>query len=76
MVAGSTLLSESIDVVVRPAAQGLNDIVMGFAGASAGAVAGVVVQLSGYPTLTLLAAIAALPLLPLTLRSVPTPAPS
>jgi MFS family permease len=70
MVAGSTLLSESIDVVVRPAAQGLNDIVMGFAGASAGALSGVVVALGGYPTLTLIAAIAALPLLALVLRPV------
>ena len=35
---------------------------MGLAGASAGALAGVVVQVYGYPTLTLVAAIATLPL--------------
>ncbi len=71
MVAGSTLLSESIDVTVRPAAQGLNDMVMGFGGASAGALSGLVLQLGGYPTLTLIAAVAVLPLLALTLRPAP-----
>ncbi len=73
MVAGSTLLSESIDVAVRPAAQGLSDMVMGFAGASAGALSGVLLQAGGYPTLTLLAAIAIVPLLALALRPVPAP---
>ena len=63
MVAGSTLLSESIDVTVRPAAQGLSDLVMGFAGAGAGALSGLVVALGGYSTLTLVAGLAALPLL-------------
>jgi MFS family permease len=70
MVAGSTLLSESVDVGVRPAAQGLNDLVMGFAGAGAGAVSGLVVQLGGYSTLTLVAAAAVLPLLALTLHTI------
>jgi MFS family permease len=71
MVAGSTLLSESIDVAVRPAAQGLSDMVMGFAGASAGALSGLLLQVGGYSTLTLLAAIAIVPLLALALRRVP-----
>jgi MFS family permease len=70
MVAGSTLFSESIEVALRPAAQGLNDIVMGFAGASAGALSGLLLQVGGYPTLTLLAGIAVVPLLALTLRPV------
>ena len=74
MVAGSTLLSESIDVAVRPAAQGLSDMVMGFGGAAAGALSGLVLQLAGYPTLTLIAAIAVIPLLALTLRPAPAPA--
>ena len=74
MVAGSTLLSESIDVAVRPAAQGLSDMVMGFAGASAGALSGLLLQVGGYSTLTLLAAIAIVPLLALALRPVPAPA--
>lgn len=70
MVAGSTLLSESVPVDVRPAAQGLADMVMGIAGATAGALSGVVVAIGGYPVLALLAAIAALPLLALALRPV------
>jgi MFS family permease len=74
MVAGSTLLSESIDVAVRPAAQGLNDLVMGLAAAGAGALSGLLLQLGGYPTLTLLAAIAVLPLLAAALRPVPSSA--
>lgn len=70
MVAGSTLLSESVPTPVRPSAQGLADLVMGLAGASAGAVSGLVVSWSGYSTLTLLAAVATVPLLALALRPV------
>ena len=62
MVSGSALLSQSMSQALRPSAQGLSDVVMGLAGASAGALSGVVVQLWSYPTLTLLAAIATLPL--------------
>jgi MFS family permease len=68
MVAGSTLLSESVPVAVRPAAQGLSDLVMGLAGASAGAVSGLVVLVAGYPVLNLLAAVATVPLIALALR--------
>lgn len=63
MVAGSTLLSESVPAELRPSAQGLSDLAMGLAGASAGALSGVVVQAWGYPTLTLLAALATAPLI-------------
>jgi len=68
MVAGSSLLSASIAPELRPSAQGLSDLVMGIAGASAGALSGVVVQGFGYPTLTLAAAIATIPLAFLSLR--------
>ena len=61
IVAGSTLLSESIPVELRASAQGLSDAIMGLAGASAGALSGVVVNAWGYPTLALVAAIAATP---------------
>jgi MFS family permease len=71
MVAGSTLLSASVETEQRTAAQGLSDVVMGVAGASAGAIAGVVVDLFGYPTLSLLAAIATVPILALALRRIP-----
>jgi MFS family permease len=63
MVAGSTLLSESVSGELRAASQGLSDLVMGLAGASAGAISGVIVEAWGYPTLTLLAAIATAPLI-------------
>ena len=72
MVAGSTLLSESVPVEVRPAAQGLSDLCMGVAGAAAGAVSGLVVELSGYQVLNILAATAVVPLVALALRPVRT----
>ena len=61
-VAGSTLLSESVSGELRASAQGLSDLTMGLAGASAGALSGVVVEVWGYPMLTLLAALATAPL--------------
>lgn len=70
MVAGSTLLSESIPVELRASAQGFSDLVMGLAGAAAGAISGVIVHAWGYPTLTLLAGLATVPLIALV--SVPT----
>jgi MFS family permease len=63
IVAGSTLLNDSIPVELRAAGQGLSDLVMGLAGASAGALSGLVVQLWGYSRLTLLAALATIPLI-------------
>ncbi|MGH3662467.1 MAG: MFS transporter, partial [Micromonosporaceae bacterium] len=63
LIAGSTLLSESMPLAVRPAAQGLSDLVMGLAGAAAGALSGVVVGLAGYPMLTAVAALIVVPLL-------------
>lgn len=65
MVAGSTMLSDAVSPELRPSAQGLSDLVMGLAGASAGALSGVVVQTWGYPTLTLLGALATAPLIAL-----------
>ncbi|MEE6263030.1 MFS transporter [Plantactinospora sonchi] len=69
MVAGSTLLSESVPAGVRPAVQGLSDLTMGLAGALAGALSGFVIQTAGYPVLNLLAAVAVVPLLALALRT-------
>jgi MFS family permease len=74
MVAGSTLLSESVAVANRPSVQGLSDLVMGLAGASAGGLAGFVVAWSSYATLTALAALATVPLIALALRPVRTAA--
>jgi MFS family permease len=63
MVAGSTLLSESIPLELRASAQGFSDLVMGLAGAMAGAVSGVIVDGWGYPMLTLFAALMTAPLI-------------
>ena len=57
-VAGATLLSESVPAELRASAQGLSDLTMGLAGASAGAASGVIVGASSYATLTLVAALA------------------
>ena len=65
IVAGSTLLSDSVSVEMRASAQGLSDLVMGLAGASAGALSGVVVAAWGYSALTLFAAITTVPLIAL-----------
>ena len=63
MVAGSTLVSESVPVELRASAQGLSDLAMGVAGASASAASGVVVGAWGYATLTVFAALATAPLI-------------
>lgn len=68
VVAGSTLLSDSIAADLRPSAQGLSDLTMGLAGASAGALSGVLMQAWGYATLALVAALAAAPFLALAVR--------
>jgi MFS family permease len=67
MVAGSTLLSEGVPAELRASAQGLSDLTMGLAGATAGALSGVVVEHWGYATLALLAALATAPLIMLLL---------
>jgi MFS family permease len=69
MVAGSTLLSESIPSELRTSAQGLSDLTMGLAGASSGALSGVIAEWGGYGTLTLVGALAALPLIAITLAT-------
>ncbi|ROZ98013.1 MFS transporter [Gordonia sp. OPL2] len=54
-VAGSTMLTDSVAVAMRPRVQGITDTSMSLAGAIAGALAGVVVGLFGYPVLVLAA---------------------
>jgi MFS family permease len=77
IVAGSTLLSDSIPVELRASAQGLSDLVMGLAGASAGALSGVIVAAWGYSMLTLFAALMTLPLLALlSIRVSPSSSPA
>jgi MFS family permease len=69
MVAGSTLLTDSVPTGLRASSQGLSDLIMGLAAASGGALSGVVVFAWGYPTLALLAAIMTAPLIVLTFAS-------
>jgi MFS family permease len=69
MVAGSAMLTGAVNPAERPAVQGLSDLVMGCAGAGAGASSGFIVEAAGYPVLTLLAALAVLPVTVLVSRS-------
>jgi MFS family permease len=70
MVAGSTLLTESVPAELRASSQGLSDLIMGLAGASAGALSGVVVFAWGYPALALAAALTTVPVAILTAHRV------
>lgn len=63
MVAGSTLLSESMPPELRASTQGLSDLIMGLAGASAGALSGVIMGAWGFPVLAVAAAMATTPLI-------------
>jgi len=63
MVAGSTLLTESVPLDLRASAQGFSDLIMGLAGASAGALSGVVMSTWGFPVLAMVAALATVPLI-------------
>lgn len=63
LVSGSALLTESVAVEDRPAAQGLSDLCMNIGGAIGGVTAGVVVTAWSYATLGLLVGFTALPLL-------------
>lgn len=67
MVAGSTLLSESVPDGLRTSAQGLSDLTMGLAAASAAAIAGPIVDRLGFPALAFAGALATTPLIVLTL---------
>ncbi len=63
MVAGSTMLTESVPDEIRPSVQGFGDLAMGLAGALAGALSGLVLQWAGYPALALVALLLTVPLL-------------
>jgi MFS family permease len=74
MVSGSALLAASTAPAMKPAVQGLSDLVMGLAGATAGALSGVVVAGFGFPALTLVAALMTVPLAALAIRGGRAPA--
>ena len=57
LIAGSTYLSESVSVEMKPSSQGASDLVMNLTGAFGGAVSGVVIGTIGYSWLCALAAV-------------------
>ncbi len=57
LIAGSALLSESVETELRPSSQGASDLLMNLMGAGGGAIAGVVIGTLGYGWLCLLAAV-------------------
>ena len=63
LIAGSTLLSESMPLETRPSVQGTADLLMGISGASAGLTAGVIVGLGSYALLTVVATFLVVPML-------------
>ncbi len=69
LVAGSTLLSESVAVDDRPVVQGASDLMMGLAAALGGAVSGVVVGQLGYGVLNTGAAVLVAALLVVVVRT-------
>jgi MFS family permease len=69
LVAGSTLVSESVPAEVRTGVQGASDFVMGMCGAVGGALAGVIVGGPGYGVLNALAGVLVLPVLAMVLLS-------
>ncbi|CAN5659177.1 MFS transporter [soil metagenome] len=69
LIAGSTLLTESVPVDERPNIQGAADLIMGMSGASAGLLAGGVVGLGSYALLNVLAVVLGVPLIALAVRA-------
>jgi MFS family permease len=63
LIAGSTLLTESLPVDVRPRAQGLSDVTMNVAGGLAGIAAGLTVAASSFAVLGVVAAVLVIPYL-------------
>ncbi|MDQ3157364.1 MAG: MFS transporter, partial [Actinomycetota bacterium] len=61
VIAGSALLSQNLAAEVRPAVQGLSDLIMNLAGASGGLIAGLVMAGWGFGTLNAAAAVLTLP---------------
>lgn len=57
LIAGSTMVTDEVDAVERPAVQGLSDLTMNAAGAVGGAVAGIVVMASTYGVLCAVAVV-------------------
>ncbi|MCD9153545.1 MFS transporter [Aeromicrobium duanguangcaii] len=63
VIAGAALLTRSVDPAVRPLVQGFSDLTMNLAGAAGGLLAGLVVAVWNYGTLTGVAGVLTLPVI-------------
>jgi MFS family permease len=62
LIAGSTLVTESVDVGLRPTAQGGSDLLMGLGAALAGVVGGPLLVLGGFGLVSAVSALLVIPL--------------
>jgi MFS family permease len=62
LIAGSTLVTESVPVAVRPTAQGGTDLLMGLGAALAGAIGGPLLTLGGFGLVAIVGGVLVLPL--------------
>ena len=62
LVAGSTLVTESVPAQLRPAAQGATDLLMGLGAAVAGAVGGPLLAVGGFGLVAVVSAVLVVPL--------------
>ena len=69
LIAGSALLSESVDHDMKPASQGASDLVMNLSGAGGGALAGLIIGTLSYGWLCLFAAIPVLVLFAISIKT-------
>lgn len=69
LIAGSTLLTESVPAADRPLVQGAADSIIAFCGALGSATGGLIVGLAGYGVLNALAAVLPVPVLVLAYRA-------
>ncbi|MFY7068379.1 MFS transporter [Nocardiopsis changdeensis] len=69
LVSGTALLAGSLEVGVRPRAQGVSDLLMNLGGAAAGGLSGVVLSQTGFGGLNLFAALFTVPVFVLALRA-------
>lgn len=65
LISGTAIVVDSTEPANRPRAQGRIDVLVALAGASSGALSGVVVAVTNYPTLTIACGVLALVLLPI-----------
>ncbi|MGZ4626192.1 MAG: MFS transporter [Kineosporiaceae bacterium] len=69
LIAGSTLVTESVPVEVRPTAQGATDLLMGLGAAVAGVVGGPLLEVGGFGLVVSVSACLVVPLLVVWLRT-------